>query len=277
MMQTLEQEVADHYTHGDLERAILAGLRALGRDADDIRPEDLAAIDEFHIGGQSATDELAARLDLKPGTTLLDLGSGLGGPARLFARQYGCSVIGLDLTPEYVSVAARLTELVGLQDRAEFRVGSALELPFAGSSFDRATLLHVGMNIPDKERLCREVYRVLKPGGLFGVYDVMRTGEEEIEFPVPWAATKATSFAETPQRYREALESAGFEVISERDRRETGAEFFRQMKARIAASGPPPLGLHVLMGQDAPIKTGNMLRNLEAGCIAPVEMIARRS
>jgi len=90
-------------------------------------------------------------------------------------------------------------------------------------------------------------------------------------------ATKATSFAETPQRYREALESAGFEVISERDRRETGAEFFRQMKARIAASGPPALGLHVLMGQDAPIKTGNMLRNLEAGCIAPVEMIARRS
>ena len=182
------------------------------------------------------------------------MGSGLGGPARLFARQYGCSVIGLDLTPEYVSVAARLTELVGLQDRAEFRVGSALELPFAGSSFDRATLLHVGMNIPDKERLCREVYRVLKPGGLLGVYDVMRTGEEEIEFPVPWAATKATSFVETPQRYREALESAGFEVISERDRRETGAEFFRQMKARIAASGPPPLGLHVLMGQDAPIR-----------------------
>src|SRR5215204_3421180 len=161
-------EVADHYTHGDLERAILAGLRALGRDADDIRPEDLAAIDEFHIGGQSATDELAAQLDLKPGTTLLDLGSGLGGPARLFARQYGCSVIGLDLTPEYVLVAARLTELVGLQDRAEFRVGSALELPFAGSSFDRATLLHIGMNIPDKERLCREVYRVLKPGGLLG-------------------------------------------------------------------------------------------------------------
>src|SRR4051794_37437667 len=164
-VQALEQEVAGHYTHGGLEGAILAGLRALGRESDDIRPDDLAAIDEFHIGGQSATNELAAQLDLQPGITLLDLGSGLGGPARFFARQYGCQVTGLDITPEYVSVATRLTELVGLSDRAEFRVGSVLELPFVDGSFERATLLHVGMNIPEKERLCRDVYRVLRPGG----------------------------------------------------------------------------------------------------------------
>jgi len=240
-IQTLEQEVAVHYTHGSLEGAILAGLRALGREPDDIRAEDLAVIDEFHIGGQSATNELAAQLDLKPGTTLLDLGPGLGGPARFFARQYGCQVTGLDLTPEYVSVATRLTELVGLSERAEFRVGSVLELAFADGSFERATLLHVGMNIPEKERLCREVYRVLRPGGLFAVYDVMRIGEEEIEYPAPWAGTKATSFAETPEYYRQALKGPGFEVISERDRRQMGIEFFRQMRARVAASVHLPL------------------------------------
>jgi SAM-dependent methyltransferase len=255
----LEQEVAGHYTHGSLEAAILAGLQAMGRSRDHVGPDDLAAIDEFHIGGKAATEHLAIQLHLTSGTTLLDVGSGIGGAARFFARQYGCHVKGVDLTPEYVEVATRLTELVGLSGRAEFRVGSALALPFPDGSFDRATLLHVGMNIPDKTRLCREVHRVLKPGGLFAIYDVMRTGDEEIEFPVPWAAT-----------------SAGFKITSERNRRDAGIEFFKTMKARIAESGPPPLGLHILMGKDAPVKTANMLRNLEHGRIAPVEIIAAK-
>jgi SAM-dependent methyltransferase len=275
-MQALEQEVAGHYSHGSLEAAILAGLQAMARDRDHIQPDDLAAIDEFHIGGRAATEQLAMQLGLKPGMSLLDMGSGLGGAARFFAGQHGCQVTGLDLTPEYVSVATRLTDLVGLSEKAQFRVGSALDLPFPDGSFDRATLLHVGMNIPDKARLCGEVHRVLKSGGLFAIYDVMRTGDEEIEFPVPWAATPSTSFLQTPEHYRQALTHAGFEIKSERNRHVVGIEFFKAMRARIAESGPPPLGLHILMGQDAPIKTGNMLRNLEEARIAPVEMIAMK-
>jgi SAM-dependent methyltransferase len=275
-MQALDEEVASHYSHGSLEAVILAGLQAMGRERDHIRPDDLAAIDEFHIGGQAATEHLAPQLALKLGMSLLDLGSGLGGAARFFARQYGCRVTGIDLTAEYVSVASRLTELVGLNDKAEFRVGSALNLPFSQERFDRATLLHVGMNIPDKDRLCREVHRVLQPGGLFAIYDVMRTGEEEIEFPVPWAAAPATSFLQTPGHYREALVSAGFEIKTELNHRDKGIEFFKTMRARMAESGPPPLGLHILMGQDAPTKTGNMLRNLENGTIAPIVIIAAK-
>jgi ubiquinone/menaquinone biosynthesis C-methylase UbiE len=275
-MQTLEQQVAGHYTHGSLEAAILAGLRAMGRDGVDIQPDDLAAIDEFHIGGKAATEHLAGQLALIPGMSVLDIGSGLGGAARFIAGHYGCRVTGLDLTPEYVSVATRLTELVGLNDRAEFRVGSALDLPFPNEWFDRATLLHVGMNIADKERLCREVYRVLKPGGVFALYDVMRTGDEEIDFPVPWAATPSTSFLQTPEGYRQVLADAGFKVKSERNRREMGIEFFMTMRARMAETGPPPLGLHILMGKDAPTKAAGMLRNLERGCIAPVEIIATK-
>jgi SAM-dependent methyltransferase len=272
----LEQEVAGHYTHGRLEAAILAGLQAMGRSRDHVGPDDLAAIDEFHIGGKAATEHLANQLQLTPQMTLVDIGSGIGGAARFFAGQYGCHVKGVDLTPEYVEVATRLTELVRLSGRAEFRVGSALALPFPDGSFDRATLLHVGMNIPDKARLCREVHRVLKPGGLFAIYDVMRTGDEEIEFPVPWAATSSTSFLQTPEEYRQALAKAGFTIDSERNRRDVGIQFFREMRSRIAESGPPPLGLHMLMGQDAPTKTGNMLRNLERGQIAPVEIIGSK-
>ena len=275
-MQAFEQEVATHYSHGNLEAAILAGLQAMGRDRDHIRPDDLAAIDEFHIGGKAATEHLAAQLGLTAGMSLLDVGSGLGGAARFFARQYGCRVTGIDLTPEYVSVATRLTELVGLDGKADFRVGSALDLPVPDGSFERATLLHVGMNIPDKDRLCREVHRVLKTGGLLAIYDVMRTGEDEIEFPVPWAATPSTSFLQTREHYRQALAELGFKITSESNRRDQGIEFFRTMRTRMAEGGPPPLGLHILMGRDAPMKTANMLRNLEHGQIAPVEIISAK-
>lgn len=275
-MTTVDQEVAQHYSHGSLGAAIHAGLNAMGKDRSNITPEDLAGIDEFHIGGHEATADVADHLNLSTGGVLLDIGSGIGGAARFFARRYGCRVIGIDLTPEYVEVATSLTQLVGLSDQVEFRVANALDLPFADKSFDRATLLHVGMNIPDKERLCAGVYRVLKPDGMFAIYDVMRTGEKEIAFPVPWAASQTASFLESPETYRQALLKAGFEIVSERMRREFAIEFFQRMRARMAENRTPPLGLHILMGQDAPTKMANMLANLEQGRIAPVEIICRR-
>jgi ubiquinone/menaquinone biosynthesis C-methylase UbiE len=213
---------------------------------------------------------------LKPGLSLLDIGSGIGGPARFFASQYGCSVVGIDLTPEYVAVAERLTRMVGLTDRVRFRVGSATDLPFDEASFERATLLHVGMNVPDKGALCAEAARVLKPAGVFAVYEVMRTGEGDLIFPVAWADTAATSFVADPVTYRRALEAAGFEVMAEEDRRDPALEFFHRMRARHAESGLPPLGLHLHMGPDAPRKVANMIANLERGVVAPVEMICRR-
>jgi ubiquinone/menaquinone biosynthesis C-methylase UbiE len=273
---TVEQAVQRHYTHGSLQMRVIEGLKAMGFAPDNVRPEDLATIDEFHMGGHRATVDLAARLDLKQGAALLDIGSGLGGPARFFARQFGCKVTGIDLTPEYVAVAADLTRMIGLQDSVAFQVGSATALPFADGSFDVATLLHVGMNIPDKERLCAEAARVLRRGGVFGVYDVMRTGDAVLDFPVAWAADEATSFVLDPAGYRRALEKAGFAIESERSQRDLAITFFARLKARMAESGPPPLGLHIVMGADAGRKVANLISNLESGRIAPIEMICRK-
>jgi ubiquinone/menaquinone biosynthesis C-methylase UbiE len=274
-MLTIEREVARHYAHGSLEEAVRKGLQAMGRDPRQVEAADLAAIDEFHMGGRQATTDLASRLELRHGLSLLDVGCGIGGPARYFALEHGCRVTGVDVTPEYVEVATALTRVLGLSERPEFRVASALDLPFEDASFDRATLLHVGMNVPDKERLCVEVGRVVKPGGLFAVYDVMRVGEGDIVYPVAWADTEATSFVATPAEYRRALLDSGFDLVTERNRSDLALEFFHRMKARIEKSGPPPLGLHILMRRDAPAKVANMIANLEHGRIAPVEMICR--
>jgi ubiquinone/menaquinone biosynthesis C-methylase UbiE len=215
-------------------------------------------------------------MKLKPGATVLDIGSGIGGPARFLARRNGCSVVGVDLTPEYVKVAENLTGMVGLGGQVSFRVGSATALPFEDDSFDAATLIHVAMNIADKPKLCAEAARVLKADAVFGVYEVMRTGEDDLAYPVPWAESASLSFLETPAGFRQALEQVGFAVEQEEDRRDFALDFFRQVRSRMKESGPPPLGIHLHMGASAADKIGNMIKNLASGTIAPVEMICRR-
>ncbi|MBX6328779.1 MAG: class I SAM-dependent methyltransferase [Pseudolabrys sp.] len=276
-MANIEQQVARHYTHGALREAIYSGLKSLGRGVDDFRDADLAGMDEFHMGGREATAALAAKLDLKPAMSLLDIGCGIGGAARYFAQSVGCRTTGIDLTPEFVETARALTAHLGLAERVEFRVGSALELPFADASFDAATLLHVGMNIADKKRLAANVHRVLKRNGQFGIFDVMRAGPGPIVYPQPWAADESTSFVASAAEYKEALGAAGFVVTSEQNQRQMALDFFARMRARMAASGPPPLGLHVLMGKDAAQKVANVVTMLQQGIIAPIEIIARRN
>ena len=170
----VETEVASHYTHADLTATVLAALRGAGRDLDALTTADLAPVDEFHLGWHPQTVDFAARLAFPPGTRLLDIGAGVGGPARTFAEAHGCDVTGIDLTPAFVAAATELSARTGLAARTRFVAGSALDLPFEDASFDAATLIHVGMNIADKPRLFAEARRVLRPGATFALYEVMR-------------------------------------------------------------------------------------------------------
>ncbi|PSJ58272.1 class I SAM-dependent methyltransferase [Pseudaminobacter soli (ex Li et al. 2025)] len=273
---TTEEDVARHYSRGALERTILDALRNAGKDIDRLQPSDLSAADEFHLGWRAATAELANDLALSPGMRLLDIGSGIGGPARYFAEQHGVNVIGVDLTEEFVAVATALTARCGLADRVSFVRASALSLPFADGAFERATLIHVGMNIDDKAGAMREIHRVLGQDGIFAVYDVMVMGDGELPYPMPWAETPATSFVETPDAYRQLLEDAGFAIEAERNRREMVLELNRQMREDVARNGPPPLGLHTVMGAAAPVRVGNLMAALSAGTVAPIQMLARK-
>jgi SAM-dependent methyltransferase len=271
-----ERRVAGHYARGGgLEEALLRALAAAGKDPERLAPEDLAPLEEFHTGGRQATIDLAARMGLRPGMHLLDLGCGIGGAARHLAHAQGCRVTGIDLTEEYVAAAAALTRRVGLEEAVLFRHGSALALPFAEASFDGATMLHVGMNVADKAALFAGVRRVLRPGGVFAVYDVMRLAPGALDFPLPWASAEDTSFVEEPASYRRALAAAGFAVEAERDRREFGLAALRATLAQVARAGLPPLGTHLLMGEDFPRKVANQAAALERGVAAPVEIIAR--
>jgi ubiquinone/menaquinone biosynthesis C-methylase UbiE len=270
-----DKTVSEHYTHGGLLEAIQASLTKLGKTNESVTIEDLAPVDEFHIGGRLATDHLLDQLNFSELDHVLDVGCGLGGAARYVVNKYNNSVTGIDLTQEYIDVGKALCAWVGLEKQVALCQGSALSMPFEDEAFDGAIILHVGMNIEDKAKLFSEVYRVLRPGASFGVYDVMQINEGELTYPVPWATEKSTSSLASPDQYKQALSHAGFKVSEYSARREFALEFFRQMREKTeAGGGPPPLGLHTLMQETTGVKLKNMVDNIVAGLVAPVEMIA---
>lgn len=273
---TIESKIADHYTRGRLENAILRAITQSGKTPDTLGFADLAPMDELHVGGLEATQAIAAQMDLRPGLRLLDVGSGIGGPARYFAAEHGCRVVGVDLTEEFVQVANSLTQLLKLGHLAQFQQASALELPFTSQAFDRAYMFHVGMNIADKAGVFREVRRALQSDGIFAVFDIVRRGPHgTIRYPVPWALTEQTSFVSEIKDYREALERAGFRIVQERNRREFAIDFMRKSMSRMAASGPAILGIQLLMGDKTSEMLKNVLTMMQEGVLEPVELYAQ--
>jgi len=272
-----DASVSETYLHGGLLKAIEEGLKKMGKTPADVTVEDLGPVDEFHIGGRMATKHFLDQLKFSEHDHILDVGCGLGGSSRFTASQYGCRVTGIDLTQEYVDTGSALNQWVNLEGTITLQQGSALSTPFQDASFDGAFMLHVGMNIEDKTRLFSEVHRVLKPGSTFGVYDVMQISEGKITLPVPWANEESTNRLAMPDQYKQALKDADFEVVNENNRREIALEFFAKVRANAeGGAGPAPLGLHILMKDSTPAKVKNMVENISAGLIAPVEIVARK-
>ena len=275
-MTDIETLVARHYAGNSLLENIRSALEQSGVDPDAPGIEDLKPVDEFHTGGLEATDDLLDQLEINPQTRVLDIGCGIGGAARHVAARTGAYVRGFDLTPDFVSTAKALSQLVDLDAKTSFQVGSALDVPEPDNSADLALMFHVGMNIEDKETLFQEAARVLTPGGTFALFDVMRGSDADLTFPFPWAEEAAFSFVTRPEAYRAAAAAAGFEQVAERDRSDFAKDFFDRVFARIAeAGGPPPVGIHLLMHDTGKQKIENYITHLSAGDIAPTEMIFR--
>ncbi len=272
-MKPMEKAVAQHYGDDNLLERILTGLKEAGVDINNLQADDLAPVDEFHIGGRKATVHAVEKMSLKKDQHILDVGCAIGGGARYIASEIGCRVTGIDLTPEYISIAKTLTGLTGLSDQVTFEVASALEMPFERESFDGAITIHVAMNIRDRETLYKEIARVMKSGATLCIYDLMKKNDEDLTFPLPWAETPETSHLTTPDEMKTLLGDAGFEIGEVEDRTEPAIDFFKQSFA-ASSDGPPPLGPHIVIGASASEKFKNVLDNIEKGRIAPVVMMA---
>ncbi|MFC6237781.1 class I SAM-dependent methyltransferase [Longivirga aurantiaca] len=270
-------EVASFYGgSGGLVSAIGSALDRAGVDRSALRASDLAPIDEFHIRGRSASLEIIEALGLTAGSQVLDLGSGLGGPARTIAEQTGCTVTGIDLTPEFCAAATALSEWTGLAGLTSFRVGDATVTGLADASVDAVLTVHVAMNISDKPALYAEALRLLRPGGRFVVYDVLQGEGGDVRYPVPWANDPSTSFLATPAEMRGFLRGAGFEVVAEVDSSEESLAWFQAVRARIERDGPPPVTFSAFLGDAFAEMAANQVANLAERRIRTVMLTCRR-
>lgn len=268
-------QVSQHYGSADLIQRIRSALVQAGKSLDSLTLEDLAPVDQFHTRGLAATRELIAFAGVKAGWRVLDVGSGLGGPARVLASDKKCQVVGVDITREFCETATELSRWTGLRDVTEFRHGDATALPFDDRHFDLAMTMQIQMNIQDKRRFYGEIFRVLKPGGRFVFQDIMAGPGGPIHLPVPWATRPEMSHLMPIGALRETLKDAGFQVEALDDTSEEALAWRRKQPA-AAGLAPSVLGIHVVMGEQFSLMQANQVRNLEEHRVTFVRGAARR-
>jgi sarcosine/dimethylglycine N-methyltransferase len=272
-MEATIDAVKAHY--GGDERSDVAGrvremLDTLGPGR--IPPERLAALDHFHVRGADATADLAKLAGVQSGWTVLDAGSGLGGPSRHLAERYGCQVEGVDLTPAFVEVAQVLSERADLGARLSYTVGDVTAVPFEPARFDLVWCEHVAMNIADRPKLYREFRRVLKTGGLLAFYDVVSIdGPATPLYPLPWSETPATSFLRTREATLDAVGAAGFVIQAEQDVTQEALGWFQRVLG-TAAQGP---NLALVMGPRMGVMAPNLAQSLRQGSLGLLMGVAR--
>jgi SAM-dependent methyltransferase len=269
----VHDSVAAHYSRPRLLEQIEQALRESGKDPARLRVADLAPVDHFHTRGLQATLELARLAGAHAGDRVLDLGGGIGGPARVLAAQFGCTVTVVDLTPDYCRTGEALTAWTGLADRVRFVVGDATDPPVEPASFDLVWTQHSSMNIADKERLYAAAFRALRVGGRLALHDIMAGPRQPIRFPVPWAATPDLSHLRSAEAMREAILGAGFRM---REWREVTPPTLVWVRERLAAGGAGPLGVHLHLGERFRPAFENMALNLEEGRLRVVEALFER-
>jgi ubiquinone/menaquinone biosynthesis C-methylase UbiE len=264
-----------HYSRKGLSTSILDALEEAGKDVKALTVDDLAPIEEFHIGGRRPTLELGRLAGLSEGMRVVDVGCGIGGPARAMAHHFGCDVVGIDLTEEFCAVAALLNERTGLDHKVSIRRASALDLPLEDDSVDVAWMQHVGMNIRDKADLWREIVRVLRPKGTLALYEVFAGPLPAERFPVPWASGPELSFLISPEQAQSLLQAAGFRIEVWNDVTRESTDWFRDALEKAMKHGPPPLSLATLMGPEFSVMAGNVLRSLEEDRLRVIQAVLK--
>lgn len=276
MDQTVEDALTKHYSREDLITVIKKAIQAIGKTPATVSVDDLSSMDEFHVGGRDATKMLMDSLELKVHHHLLDVGCGLGGPARFIADKYGSSITGIDLTPEFVDVGNKINCWFGLENQVNLREGNIMNLSALADQFDGAYMIHVGMNVEDKISLFKEIAKSIKRDGFFVVFDLMQIDSGGLTFPVPWSATQATSFLVSSGAYQYALEHSGFKIELVRNHHAFAIDFYQRVQEQNRTQGLSPMGLHLLMGDDTKTRLTNAYSAILDGVIAPIQIVARK-
>ncbi len=267
------ESLNQHYAPTNIAARILERLQQACKDLDALSRDDLAAFDEFHGGGRESTRALARLAGLTPGARVLDIGSGVGGPARTLAAEFGCNVTGIDITAEYCRAAQMLTDRTGLNAQVAFQCGNALDMPFEDAMFDVVWSQNTMMNMEDKVSLFKQVRRVLRPGGVFAFEVVLAGQAAGPHYPTFWANSSSLSFLIAAEEMRAMLASAGLRERIWEDTTQRTLANQKKRKQALAKEAMPVLGLGVIVAADLEAKMENGMLNNEQGRICTVEAV----
>lgn len=271
-----DQSIEAHYGRNPAERLTSAILARFNGDRP-IDARDLAAVDQLHSRGAIATRVLARLAQIRAGERVLDVGCGIGGPARLLAAEFGARVVGVDLTDSFCEAARLLSTRCGLDQRVEFFRANALALPLADASVDVVWTQHVAMNIADKPALSHELWRVLRTGGRLALHEILAEDGSDLHFPVPWAASASDSFLETADALRARL-LPRFDLMAWQDATAETLSWAHETQAKrraLSKDSPPPVPA-MIFGPEFERMADNLLRNLEERRIRVVEAVFRK-
>lgn len=259
-----------------LTARILSALRGSGRNLESLTYRDLVPVSELHNRGKQATSDLARLAEIRADHHVLDVGCGIGGPARTLAAEIGCRVTGIDIAEEFCVAASALNAQVGLSERIVIREVDALALPFEDQSFDIVWTQHASMNIADKQALFTEMHRVLRSDGRLALHDVVAGQVQPIHFPVPWATGPSVSFLATTDEVRSLARACGFRELAWHDHTQLTEDWWRKMRERASGQEPSTLNPGLVMGSQFPVMANNMYQNIRERRVAIVQALFRK-
>lgn len=265
-MITTTQPVPLYHRGESLCERVFDALGRNGKDTHSLAREDVGGIDEFHPGGREATRDLARLAGLTRGMEVLDLGCGLGGPARTLHAEIGCRLTGVDHNEEYLDLAEALSEATRMGGEVQFHQGDALDLPFADRSFDVVWVQHAAVQVEDKPAMLAEVRRVLRGGGRLALYEPWAgPNASPRHFPVPWTDTESGCYLVSPEDLRAAVQAEDLECFLWEDRSRVALRSVHEALGGgvfIHPSDPPPLGLNLVVSRAAE-RRSNLTGDLE--------------
>ena len=271
-----KSDIENFWTRGDIFSRVHQAMSETGLINKKLEIEELFPIDQYHARGIAATVDLGKRMPISKNQKIIDIGCGLGGPARYYAKEFKCFITGIDITPSFIEIGNEFNRLTSMSDNVELLVGNGEVLDFDNETFDGAYSQHVTMNISNREKFFSEAFRVLKKDSFFAFTEHGLGPEGNPIFPLPWANSLEMSFLLPPQKTISILKDTGFsdiKIIKTAEKYISGYEKLIKLKSENKKT---VLGIHVIGGDSMNERSKNSMESIKENRTLPFEIVCKK-